>query len=128
MIYIIMFLIVLMMCIADVITGIIKAHLTIGYCSTIMRKGLLHKAQELLIMGCAIGLQIGLDYIGQFYSCEHLANITGTVSAVSVFCYLTVQELISVLENYCESNPDAAAAKRLIKKFKKFNDDNSDKE
>ena len=123
MIYIIMFLIVLMMCIDDIVTGIIKAHLTIGYCSTIMRKGLLHKAQELLIMGCAIGLQIGLDYIGQFYSCEQLANIPGAVSAVSAFCYLTVQELISILENYCESNPDAAAAKRLIKKLKKFNDD-----
>ena len=122
MIYIIMFLVVLMMCIADIITGIIKAHLTVGYCSTIMREGLLHKAQELLIMGCTIGLQIGLNYIGKYYDCEQLAGITGVVSALSVFCYLTAQELISILENYCESNPDAAAAKRLIKKLKKFND------
>ena len=108
MIYIIMFLVVLMMCIADIITGIIKAHLTIGYCSTIMRKGLLHKAQELLIMGCAIGLQIGLNYIGKYYDCEQLAGITG------------------IVENYCESNPDAAAAKRLIKKLKKFNDEDGE--
>ena len=128
MIYIIMFLVVLMMCIADIITGIIKAHLTIGYCSTIMREGLLHKAQELLIMACAIGWQIGLNYIGKYYDCEQLAGITGVVSALSVFCYLTVQELISILENYCESNPDANAAKRLIKKLKKFNDDSNDKE
>ena len=91
-----------------------------------MREGLLHKAQELLIMGCAIGLQIGLNYIGKYYDCEQLAGITGVVSALSVFCYLTAQELISILENYCESNPDAAAAKRLIKKLKKFNDEDGE--
>ena len=126
MIYVIMFLVVLMMCIADIITGIIKAHLTIGYCSTIMRVGLLHKIQELLIMACAIGLQIGLNYIGRYYDCEQLAGITGVVSALSVFCYLTVQEFISILENYCESNPDAASAKRLVKKLKKFNEDDEE--
>lgn len=126
MIYVIMFLVVLMMCIADIITGLIKAKLTIGYCSTIMREGLLHKAQELLIMACAIGLQIGLNYIGKYYDCEQLAGITGVVSALSVFCYLTVQEFISILENYCESNPDASGAKRLVKKLKKFNDDDKE--
>ena len=77
-------------------------------------------------MACAIGLQIGLNYIGKYYDCEQLAGITGVVSALSVFCYLTAQELISILENYCESSPDAAAAKRLIKKLKKFNDDEED--
>lgn len=128
MIYVIMFLVVLMMCIADIITGIIKAHLTIGYCSTIMRKGLLHKAQELLIMACAIGLQIGLSYIGEYYDCVQLAGLTGAVSAISVFCYLVAQELISILENYCESNPDATAAKRLIKKLKKFNNEDEEEE
>lgn len=79
-------------------------------------------------MACAIGLQIGLNYIGKYYDCEQLAEITGVVSALSVFCYLTVQELISILENYCESNPDAAGAKHLIKKLKKFNDDDDREE
>ena len=77
-------------------------------------------------MACAIGLQIGLNYIGRYYDCEQLAGITGVVSALSVFCYLTVQEFISILENYCESNPDASSAKRLVKKLKKFNDDDEE--
>ena len=31
-------------------------------------------------MACAIGLQIGLNYIGKYYDCEQLAGITGIVS------------------------------------------------
>ena len=119
--YIIMFLIVFGMAVADIITGIIK-----GYClygkpdSQKMRIGGLHKLSELTVMLVAIGLKIGLDSLGVYYGMEDttLTDIAGSFTAIGVFSYIVIMEIISVLENYAAINPSAAWVQKYLKKFK----------
>ena len=122
--YIIMITIVLGLALSDFITGIIKAYITGTLNSTKMRKGGLNKIGELIVMGTACGLEIGIKALGQYYDVNQLAGITGTITAVLVFGYISLMELISILENYAEINPDAAWISKLIKRLK----NNTDKE
>lgn len=126
--YIIMFLIVVGLTVADILTGLIKAHIVHGYSSKIMRLGLYHKALEWLVMGTAIGLEIGLTMLGKYYNAPELAAIAGAVTAFTVFLYIMLMELISILENFAEANPEANFAKKLIKKLRKFNEADKDNE
>ena len=124
--YLIMFLIIVGLSLSDILTGWIKAHVTNDYKSLIMRKGLYRKAAEWLIMATASGLEIGLKMIGQYYHSEQLANFAGAVTAVSIFVYISVMEVISILENFGEINPEMSWIKPILKKLGKFSD--SDKE
>lgn len=124
--YIIMFIIIVGLSLSDILTGWIKAHVTNDYKSLIMRKGLYRKAAEWLIMATASGLEIGLKMIGQYYHSEQLANFAGAVTAVSIFVYISVMEVISILENFGEINPEMSWIKPILKKLGKFSD--SDKE
>lgn len=126
--YIIMFLIVVGLSLSDILTGWIKAHVSNNYHSGTMREGLYRKVAEWLIMLTAIGLEIGLTMLGNYYQSEQLANFAGAVTAISVFVYISVMEIISIFENFGEINPEMSWIKPILKKLGKFSDsDNNDK-
>lgn len=118
--YIIMITIILGLASADFITGLIKAYISGDLNSTKMRKGGLNKITELIIMTVACGLEIGIKYLGNYYESETLANITGSVTAIIVFGYIAIMEVISIFENYAEINPDTAAwVRKILEKLRK---------
>lgn len=125
--YIIMITIVLGLALADIITGWIKAHVNDDYSSKVMRKGGLNKVGEIVIMTVFCGLEIGIRYLGQYYDSEILAKVTGGIAVVGAFFYISVMEMISILENYAESNPEAAAWIRpLLKKLRSYTDEDEE--
>lgn len=121
--YIIMMIIVAWLAIADFITGLIKAYVTGTLNSTKMRKGGVNKVGELIVMATGCGLEAGINALGKYYDTStELAAITGTVTAILVFGYIVVMELISILENFAEINPDAAGwITKLLKNLKRNN-------
>jgi phage-related holin len=121
--YIIMLAIVLGLAVSDFATGMIKGYVTGTLNSTKMRRGGLNKIGELIVMATACGLEIGIRQLGQYYHSDFLAGITGTVAAVIVFGYIVIMELISILENYAEINPQSAGwISKLLKRLKNVND------
>ena len=118
--YIIMITIILGLAVSDFITGLIKAYISGDLNSTKMRKGGLNKLSELIVMTASCGLEIGIRYLGKYYDSQTLANITGSVTAIIVFGYIAIMEVISILENYAEINPDTRAwIGKILEKFKK---------
>ena len=88
--YIIMLAIVLGLALSDFVTGIIKGYVTGQLSSSKMRRGGLNKVCELLIMATACGLEIGIRALGEYYSSDTLAVVTGTVAAIVVFIYIII--------------------------------------
>lgn len=126
--YIIMLAIVIGLAVSDFITGIIKGYTTGVLSSTKMRKGGINKLGEIVVMATACGLEIGIKQLGNYYNSDELAKITGAVTAIVVFGYIVIMEIISILENYAEINPEAAGwITKLLKKLKS-NQDNDKKE
>lgn len=121
--YIIMIAVVIMMALADIATGLIKAYVTGKPNSKKMRVGGLHKASEVVVMATACGLEIGIEMLGAYYEAVQLADIVGAFAAISVFGYIVLMEIISVIENYAEINPQAAWAKRILRKMKSKEDE-----
>ena len=80
----------------DVITGLLKGMAQHDLNSTALRKGLYHKVSEVL----ALVLAIGLEYVAAYVN---LGLRVPFLTAVS--CYITVAELVSILENLCVVNP-----------------------
>lgn len=122
--YVIMMIIVAWLAIADFITGMIKAYVTGTLNSSKMRKGGVNKVGELVVMTTGCGLEAGIKALGRYYDVSHeLAAITGTVTALLIFSYITMMEVISILENFSEINPDSASwISSLLKKLKRNND------
>lgn len=123
--YIIMITIVIGLAAADFITGLLKACVKNDISSKTMRLGGIHKIAEIIIMGVACGLEIGLDLLGKYYSpdgevAQKLAAVSGMVASLLVFLYILTMELISILENYAEINPEARWAKWIVKKLRVF--------
>lgn len=118
--YIIMFLIVLGLAFADFVTGYIKARCKDEVSSKALRIGGLHKISELTIMLAAIGLNIGLDKLGGYYSDTRLTSLAGVFTALTVFIYIVVMELISIVENFAEITPEAAWARKIIERLRKY--------
>jgi toxin secretion/phage lysis holin len=121
--YIIMFLIVLGLAFADFVTGYIKAKCKDKVSSKALRIGGLHKIAELVIMSTAIGLTVGLDMLGRYYNDTRLTDIAGMFTALSVFGYISVMELISILENFAEIVPQARWARKILKRMKNYEGD-----
>ena len=121
--YIIMLLIVIGLATADYLTGIIKAYCKNDICSSKMRKGGLNKLGEIIIMLTACGLDIGIHALGKYYQAVELSDIAGAVTAVMVFSYITIMEIISIFENYAEINPEAKWALKFIRKLKLFKEE-----
>jgi phage-related holin len=93
--YILMLMIVVMLAAADIITGFIKGYVTDRPRSRKMRIGGLHKIAEIVVMA----------------------------TAIAVFGFISVMEIVSILENYAEINPDAAWVAKVIKSIKKQKED-----
>lgn len=119
--YTIMIIIVIGMVAADFLTGLIKAFVKEDVCSSKMRKGGLNKICELIVMLSTCGLEIGIEMLGQYHQAAELAAIAGAVAAGLVFGYIVLMEMISILENYSEINPDASWVRVIIKKLRKIN-------
>lgn len=126
--YLIMLLIVIGLAFSDIVTGCIKALVKGTYRSAVMRKGGLNKLGEATVMLTVIGLEAGMERLGKYYDCPELAGIAGAVTAVSVFLYIVVMELVSILENYGETNPDAWFAKVLAKWLRNLQNREDDNE
>lgn len=121
--YIIMLMIIVGLAAADYLTGVIKAYCKNEICSRKMRKGGLNKLGEIIVMTSACGLDIGVKALGKYYEAAELSAIAGKITAVAVFIYITVMEVISLFENYAEINPDAQWALKIIKRLKNFEGD-----
>ena len=120
--YLIMLAIVLGLAVSDFITGMIKGYVTGTLNSQKMRKGGLNKICELVVMSTACGLEIGINKLGAYYDKAELATITGAVAAIVVFGYIVIMEIISILENYAEINPDAVWIAKVLKRLKNVSD------
>lgn len=123
--YVIMIVIVVGLAAADFVTGIIKGYVTRTLSSLIMRKGGLGKIAEIIIMSSVCGLEIGMRYLGQFYGEKpaEYAGIAGAVTALGTFTCIVLMEILSMLENYCEINPNALWAKKIVKRLKLAQDE-----
>jgi hypothetical protein len=71
-------------------------------------------------MAAAIGLTVGLDMLGRYYDDTRLASLAGLFTALSVFIYITAMELISIVENFAEITPEAARARKIVARLKKY--------
>lgn len=121
--YIIMIFIITGLAVVDYLTGIIKAYCKNEVSSRSMRIGGLHKLAEILIMTASCGLEIGINVLGNYYNATEFSIITGAVTAICVFIYITIMEIISIFENYAEINPEAQWVLRIVKRFKNFNNE-----
>jgi phage-related holin len=119
--YTIMIIIVVGLAIADFCTGIAKGYINSNLSSKKMRQGGINKLTEIVIMLTACGLEIGMNQLGKYYDNQTLSAIAGSVTAVAVFSYIVVMEIISLLENYSEIDRNAAWVLRIIKKLQVFN-------
>ncbi|MBR1739910.1 MAG: phage holin family protein [Ruminococcus sp.] len=116
--YIIMLTIVVGLAAADFVTGFIKAYAAGDINSRKMRTGGLGKAAEIVVMGSAIGLNIGFEQLGRYYNSPELTELAGMVTALGVFIYIAMMEIISILENFAELSPDAGWLRGLITRLK----------
>lgn len=122
--YLIMILIIIGLAAVDFLTGWMKAYIKNDVSSSKMRKGGVNKLCEIVVMCTACGLDIGIGFLGDYYQTQELAGITGAIAAVAVFGYIAVMELVSILENYAEINPDAAWVGKLIQRLRNFDKKN----
>lgn len=120
--YIIMIAVVLGLALSDFVTGIIKGYVTNSLNSQKMRRGGVNKLGELVVMSTACGLEIGIKALGAYYESDVLASITGATAAIIIFGYIVIMELLSILENYAEINPEASWIASILKKLKNVND------
>ena len=124
--YLIMLIIVIGLACADFATGWIKAYINDDVRSAKMRKGGLNKLAEIVVMGVAIGSEIGFEQLGKYYGYEELAGAAGAITAVAVFLYIFTMEVVSILENYGEINPQASWVTKIIKKLGAVNDNSGE--
>ena len=89
----------------DVFTGFLKALYNKDIDSSALRKGLLHKASEVLVFGTSVLLEYSVQYI-------ELGIDLPLSGAVTI--YIVGMELTSIIENLCEVNP------RLYNLFKPY--------
>ena len=121
--YIIMFTMVVMASVVDIVTGILKAHITNSYDSTVMKKRLYSKVINWFVMASAIGFEIGMSYLGSYFQCEEMAAFAGAIAAGTVFSLLILMEFISIFENFAIANPDSPLSKIISKKLHKIQDE-----
>ena len=129
--YIIMLAIVLGLALVDFIFGFLKGYVKHNINSQKMRQGGVNKLCEVIIMLTACGLEIAIRQLGRYYasgSLETFTKIMGVLAALAVCGYITIMEIVSILENYAEINPNAKWVKRILKFLKVVeNDDKEDK-
>ena len=118
MVHLIMIAIVLGLAACDFVTGWAKAFIAKNVKSDEMRKGGVRKLAEVVIMVTACGLNIGIDKLAKYSDSAGLfSDIVGAFSAFGVCAYITIMEVISILENYVEMNPGAKWARVISKRL-----------
>lgn len=91
----------------DILTGLISAIKTGTYKSTIMREGLFHKCGEMLAMMFSYGCEYAFPFIGIDVSLP---------IAQSVYIYIIIMEMGSIIENITKISPEL---KTLLSKIYK---------
>ena len=127
--YIIMLAIVLGLALVDFIFGFLKGYVKHNINSQKMRQGGVNKLCEVIIMLTACGLEIGIQALGRYYasgSLETFTRLMGVLAALAVCGYITVMEIVSILENYAEINKNAKWVKRALRFFKVVENDEKD--
>lgn len=124
--YIIMIAIVLGLALVDFIFGFLKGYVKHNINSQKMRQGGVNKLCEVIIMLTACGLEIGIQALGRYYasgSLETFTRIMGVLAALAVCGYITIMEIVSILENYAEINKNAKWVKRVLRFLKVVEND-----
>lgn len=88
----------------DLISGLLKAFATKTVSTTVMRQGLYHKSAILLV----VLLAIGCEYVMAFID---LGFTFGGKLVVGVTTIICLMEVMSILENLADINPDIKASK-----------------
>lgn len=128
--YIIMLAIVLGLALVDFIFGFLKGYVKHNINSQKMRQGGVNKLCEVIIMLTACGLEIGIQALGRYYasgSLETFTRIMGVLAALAVCGYITVMEIVSILENYAEINKNAKWVKRVLRFLKVVENEQEEK-
>ena len=92
----VLFIIVFVFILFDIVTGLIKAIYNEGLNSTYLRQGLFHKLSEILAVLGSYGLEYAITYIDLGIDIPVFKCVIG---------YICLMELISIVENLCEVNP-----------------------
>ena len=108
---------VLIMIVADVITGFLKALKAGNIKSAVMKEGLLSKVSEIVVMVLMYIIDIGAPVLG--------VNINLPLCQV-VGLYICIMELASVIENIGTINP--TLSKKLANIFQDFTKDKGEEE
>ncbi len=87
---------IMIVIIADYVTGIVKACYHHDYKSCVMREGLYHKVAELMAVAVMYFIELGLPMIGVTINFPFISFIT---------FYVIFMELSSIVENIGEINP-----------------------
>ena len=90
------YLVVLGFILFDVLTGFIKGLTKEGINSTALRQGLYHKLSEILAVVGSGGLGYAIKYLDLGFEVPLLQGVS---------VYICVMELISIIENLCQINP-----------------------
>ena len=88
----------------DLISGLLKAFANKTVSTTVMRQGLYHKSAILLV----VLLAIGCEYVTAFIDLGFTFDGKLVVGVTTVICLM---EIMSILENLAEINPDIKALK-----------------
>lgn len=116
--YFVMLAMVIGLAVADWITGFIKAYAAGKVKSNMMRIGGIKKLAEITIMLVGIGLDIAITYLSKDYpDAKFLSDILGNFCAITVCAYITIMELVSILENFAAIYPGANWSKAIAKKL-----------
>lgn len=106
----VIYLIVAIFIILDIVTGFLKAAYKKEINSTILREGLFHKLSEVF----AIVVSVAMEYAAQYLDIGANLPIADVVMG-----YITLTEIISIIENLCYINPTLAKIfKPYLDKFK----------
>lgn len=89
--------VVLVFILFDILTGVIEAFYKKNVNSTAIRRGLYHKLSEVLAL---VG-SYGLEYLIQYINLGVELPLLGVVAV-----YICLMELISIMENICDINPE----------------------
>lgn len=100
--YLIMILLIFILSFSDFVTGLIKAYCKKKIESAKMRKGGLHKLCNIIVITTACATEFFINRLGIYYHTENLGEIIGTFTSVSIFIYIALMEIISLIENYAE--------------------------
>lgn len=92
---------------ADVLAGVLKAAKAGELSSAKAREGAWHKAGELLIAGLAVLVEVGSAHLDLGFTAPLI---------VPVCTYLVVNEVMSILENASELNPELKGS-RIMQLF-----------